>query len=144
MEHINNRMSKTEILKGVWVVAKSAGQEFIGRIHDMDATKVTVLIDLKKSDWVELNPIYDFMAPVQQAPGPDGQMGLARRPIVMPHQFLTTDAPYYLKVDGLQFFDDMSKEDRQRYDDFISAAMQGQVGARAQAIGLVAGKGLIT
>lgn len=144
MEHILN----PEIPKGVWVVAKSAGQEFIGRVVHGDRpldTKHSVMEEiLTATDWVELNPIYDFMAPVQQAQGPDGQAGLVRRPIVMPHQFQTSDAPYYLKVDGLQFFDDMSKEDRRRHDDFILAAMQGQIGARAQAIGLATGKGLIT
>jgi hypothetical protein len=100
-----------------------------------DKSQVLELLNQYK-DWVGLCPVYDFMAPVQPMQLPNGEQGLSRRPIIMPHEFQTTDAVYYVKVDGIQFFDDLSKDDKAKYEEMAKAAADALLNTRAQVSGI--------
>jgi len=128
--------------EGLWAVVKSAGALHIGRFASKNGevlkTKDQALELLTQyKDWAWMNPCFDFMAPVRQVQGPDGQPGLSRSPIIMPHEFLTAPAPMYLKLDGVKFIEDLSKADQETYMGFVKAATDMAEHQRAAKSGLV-------
>jgi len=133
---------------GIWAVIYNEGKAYLGKVigtrssfdgslhvnGDKSADKITPS-DILDSDWVTLNPAYDFFAPLRPVQQ-QGAVGYTRDPIVTPFDFAVDDTPVHVRVGAVAFFEDMTDNDRKTYESFITSADKMKQAARAQRSGI--------
>lgn len=142
-----------------WVILNSPGGRYLGRVagdanksnlgdlaadlkvekftaDGIKAMKEKVIEAVNNGDIVELCPALDFLAPLRPVPQPNGQLAMARDPIVVPVDFTVMDLPVFVKASSVYFLADLKGTDRNTYKDLVQGGLRSALHARAQASGL--------
>lgn len=112
---------------GVWVVAATPGNKYLGRVQELDGKTVSKEGPSKQevltAKILGLKPCFDFIAPIRPVQGPDGRIRMEQTPIVKTFDFSLEEAICYVKDPGsLYFLKDLSELDIQPYWDFVLSA----------------------
>jgi len=131
--------------KGVWAIVHCFNQKFIGcisAIRDASDKKEELTKDvILGADWVCLSPVYEYFSPIRpvQVQGPNGQpaMAMTRDQLTMPFENFLHDTSHWTRPTGIDFFEDMHKDDRAQVERFIDQVNKQRLETRAKATGLV-------
>lgn len=116
--------------EGIWIVAELDGHRaIVGKVaNNGKDLNPSVKAKILGSKTIELSEKYDFFAPLRpvQINTPQGPaMGLTRDPVVAGNHFCFEACTSYLNmglVTNLIFMEDMKKNDRRRYEEFLEHA----------------------
>ena len=153
MENGQRDVSTDDHGTSTWGVITCGANRYIGRVAALDHVKVekkagkpavtNISTEVTDADVVlaarvvTLKPCYDFFAPLRQVQVTDNQgkpvmvapgvpqMGVARDPLVMTHDFALHPHPVHIILGGgtvIEFFQDMHEDDRKTYVTFVDAA----------------------
>jgi len=101
---MNKEKDFTKSYPGEWVLVKSMGESFIGRVIDDGTPFITQNV-------IVLSPCYEYMSSLVS----DGQGGLSRNTAAIPMDLTLEECPVYLQVNFILHMSDLSEDDMEEY-----------------------------
>ena len=115
----------------VWAVVSTGGGTLIGRILSCDTTE-EIIKSVNERKLLKMSPVFELH--VNANVGPEGSTKMA---VSLPFMYTMLGAPMYTIADGIQFFEDMTKADRDRYKKVVEVAQASIQNTRVKDAGLV-------
>lgn len=107
-----------------WVVIRAGAASYLGRptleARGIAALKSHVLSSMRHREPLALCPAFDFLAPLRESRGADGQVVMQRDPIVLPMDFALEPTTVHVLADAVMFCADLAPTDQETYRRFLS------------------------
>ncbi|HUU87026.1 MAG TPA: hypothetical protein VMX17_04645 [Candidatus Glassbacteria bacterium] len=92
-------------LPGEWVLVKSVGESYIGRLVKRETPSLPI------NNGVVLSPCFEYMSSLVS----DNQGGLSRNTAAIPMDLTLDECPVHLQINFLIYMDNLSEDDREEY-----------------------------